>query len=79
MATVDSILLEMESLVKDANTLKEMVVKELVEQKLLDSKVGEAFITNYHIVLLKQNWFRYWGGKIMGKDDKGYYYKIVKL
>ncbi len=81
MATIDSMLTQLEDYTKNANTVKRIIINQLVADKVLTKEQAEQYISNWQLIVIKNAWHKDWLKKFGDKDDKPemYQYKLVKF
>ena len=82
MSTVDTIQLELDIHITNANIIKELVTEEFVKQKIISEEQKSSFDNNYQIILFKRKWYEKWLKYIGFNNPNGmneYQFKIVKF
>lgn len=89
MATIDTVLVQMESFVKNAEVVKGMVAERMMKEGLLTKEQSEEFCEKWQVVIIKRKWYKQWWKKyfdnnldddgILDKDGNSYQYKLVKF
>jgi len=78
MSSIDKQILTLEEDTKNYNTVKEIVISQLVQEGLLSEEDGEDFIYRCQIVIVKNGWFKKWCSKLgFNKDD--YSIRILEM
>ena len=72
---VDSVLLDIGDRIENANTVKNMVLDELVNSDKISSELYKEYKENWHVIIVKPSWFK----KLIGKDASEYRYEFVKF
>ena len=79
MKVLDSELVDIDSNIKNAQTIKDTVLNVLCKNNSISDEDWEMYRTDYQIIIIKKSWWRNWK-EIFGNDsDSGYYYKFVKI
>lgn len=71
---IDNILMEMESIVIEANALKEQTLEALVLQGIISKDQKEEFCQKFHFIIVKEKWYK----RLFGDGDK-YIFKLVQF
>jgi hypothetical protein len=79
MAAVDSMLLTLEEEIKNANTVKDMVIERLMDDKVITSQQAEDYVDKWQVIIIKPAWFERWMEKLNIKTPNSYRYKYVKF
>jgi hypothetical protein len=79
MAAVDSMLLTLEEEIKNANTVKDMVIERLMDDKVITSQQAEDYVDKWQVIIIKPAWFERWMEKLNIKTPNSYRYKYVRF
>ena len=79
MAAVDSMLLTLEDDIKNANTVKELVIERLTKDKVITSQQAEEYEDKWQVIIIKPAWFERWMEKLKIKTPNSYRFKYVKF
>ena len=79
MAAVDSMLLTLEDDIKNANTVKELVIERLVKDKVITSQQAEEYADKWQMIIIKPSWFERWMEKLNIKTPNNYRFKYVRF
>lgn len=89
MAQIDSILVGMESFVKNAEVVKTMVVDRMETEGLITGEQAKEFSEKWQVIIIKRKWYKKWWKKyfdnepdddgVLDKDGNSYQYKLVKF
>jgi len=80
MGTIDSILVNMELHVKNANICKDMVVERLLKDGMITQEIANDYFEKYQIIIIKNSWFKTWMDKFLKDSNKDTYsFKLVKF
>ncbi len=79
MAAVDSMLLTLEDDIKNANTVKELVIERLTKDKVITSQQAEEYEDEWQVIIIKPSWFERWMKKLNIKTPNSYRFKYVKF
>lgn len=89
MAQIDSILVSMESIVKNAEVVKGMVIDRMKTEKLITEEQAVEFSEKWQIIIIKRSWYKKWWKKyfdnepdddgVLDKEGNSYQYKLVKF
>jgi len=70
----------LKSIFRMPETVQNIIVKQLVNDKIITKEQGEAFLDKYQITILKKSWFKRLWDKMKqypnSKEDD-YYYQII--
>ena len=72
---LDTILIDMEENIQNANKVKELVLANLIELKTITKEQATNFDNNYQVTIYKNTWFN----KLISKDKAAFFYKMIKL
>ena len=75
MGTIDPLLLDIGRNIQNANTIKNMVIGQLVTDKIITVTQSIQYIEKYHVITIKRNWFK----KLTSKDKDKWEYRFVKM
>ena len=79
MAAVDSMLLTLEDDIKNANTVKEVVIERLLKDKVLTEEQAEEYMDKWQMIIIKPSWFERWMEKLNIKTPNNYRFKYVRF
>jgi hypothetical protein len=79
MAAVDSMLLTLEEDTKNANTVKDLVIKRLLDDKVITDQQAEDYADKWQVIIIKSSWFERWMEKLNIESTNNYRYKYVKF
>ena len=79
MAAVDSMLLTLEEEIKNANTVKDLVIQRLVNDKVLTDQQAGDYADKWQVIIIKPSWFERWMEKLNIKTPNNYRYKYVRF
>jgi hypothetical protein len=79
MAAVDSMLLTLEEEIKNANTVKDLVIQRLVDDKVLTDQQAGDYADKWQVIIIKPSWFERWMEKLNIKTPNNYRYKYVRF
>ena len=79
MAALDSMLLSLEEDIKNANTVKDLVIQRLVDDKVLTDQQAEDYADKWQVIIIKPTWFERWMEKLKIKTPNSYRFKYVKF
>jgi hypothetical protein len=79
MAAVDSMLLTLEEDIKNANTVKEVVIERLLKDKVLTEEQAEEYMDKWQMIIIKPSWFERWMEKLKIKTPNNYRFKYVRF
>ena len=77
--TVDSILLEIDSMIANAEAVKQLVLNRLVQDKLITEEQQDHYMEDWQVIVFKKGWFKRWCDKYSKGDDTQWMYKFVKF
>ena len=74
---------DIETHVKNAEVVKEMVIGCLVQEGHINQETAEKFLAEWNVVVIKNSWYSRWWQKLTNKSngdtEDRYRYKIVKF
>ncbi len=76
---VDSVLLTLPQETRDANSIKDMVLQQLLTDGVINQEQSELYSERWQVILIKASWFQKWWQKFRAGRDDTYYYKYVKF
>ena len=79
MAALDSMLLSLEEDIKNANTVKDLVIQRLLDDKVITDQQAEDYADKWQVIIIKPLWFERWMEKLNIKTPNNYRYKYVKF
>jgi hypothetical protein len=79
MAAVDSMLLSLEGDIKNANTVKDLVIQRLLDDKVITDQQAEDYADKWQVIIIKPSWFERWMEKLNIKTPNSYQFKYVKF
>jgi hypothetical protein len=79
MAALDSMLLSLEEDIKNANTVKDLVIQRLVDDKVLTDQQAKDYADKWQVIIIKPTWFERWMEKLNIKTSNNYLYKYVRF
>jgi hypothetical protein len=79
MAALDSMLLTLEEEIKNANTVKDLVIQRLVDDKVLTDQQAGDYADKWQVIIIKPSWFERWMEKLNIKTPNNYRYKYVRF
>jgi hypothetical protein len=79
MAAVDSMLLTLEEDIKNANTVKDLVIQRLVDDKVLTDQQAYDYADKWQVIIIKPSWFERWMEKLNIKTPNNYRFKYVRF
>jgi len=79
MAQIDGMLLEIESLTKDANGVKEAVLGRLLTNKIITEEQAKEYSEKWQIIIIKRGWFKRWMYAFNKAESSNYQYKYVRF
>jgi len=79
MAAIDSMLLSLEGDIKNANTVKDLVVQRLLDDKVITDQQAEDYADKWQVIIIKPSWFERWMEKLNIKTPNSYRFKYVKF
>ena len=75
---IDSTLSNIEELTQNANSVKELVLTTLLNNKIITEEIAKEYFENYQVIIIKHSWFKQWMD-MFKKDANAYSYKYVKF
>lgn len=79
MAVIDNILVNIESEVLNSNTIKDIVLDRLLQDKLISEQQFDDYSNNWQIIIVKKSWFKKWKDNLLENDKNDYMYQFVKF
>jgi hypothetical protein len=79
MAALDSIVLSLEEDIKNANTVKDLVIQRLVNDKVITDQQAGDYADKWQVIIIKPTWFERWMVKLNIKTPNNYRYKYVRF
>lgn len=79
MAIIDNILVNIESEVLNSNTIKDIVLDRLLQDKLISEQQFDDYSNNWQIIIVKKSWFKKWKDNLLENDKNDYMYQFVKF
>ena len=79
MAALDSMLLSLEEDIKNANTVKDLVIQRLVDDKVLTDQQAKDYADKWQVIIIKPTWFERWMEKLNIKTSNNCLYKYVRF
>jgi hypothetical protein len=79
MAALDSMLLSLEEDIKIANTVKDLVIQRLLDDKVITDQQAEDYADKWQVIIIKPSWFERWMEKLNIKTPNSYRCKYVKF
>ena len=79
MAQVDSYLLSIEGNTQNANSIKEMVIRRLLNDKAITEEKAKEYTEKWQIIIIKCGWFERWLKTLSGRKTDDYIYKYVRF
>ncbi len=79
MAAIDSMLLSLEGDIKNANTVKDLVIQRLLDDKVITDQQAEDYADKWQVIIIKPSWFERWMEKLNIKTPNSYRFKYVKF
>lgn len=74
---IDSILTEIDSRTIDANSIKDIVLRRLYDDKIITNEQAEIYAEKWNVIIIKNSWFERWMKKF--KKSENYSFKYVKF
>ena len=80
MAQMDSQLLEIEHDTQNANSVKEIVLAQLLSDKVITKEQAEIYATKWQVIVIKYGWFERWFKTLAnGYKAEEYGFKYVRF
>jgi hypothetical protein len=79
MSQVDSLLLSIEGNTQNANSIKEMVIRRLLNDKAITEEKAKEYTEKWQIIIIKCGWFERWFKTLSGRKTDEYIYKYVRF
>lgn len=78
MAVIDSMLLDLNSHLTNANVCKDMVLQQLKKDGIITEETQIIYTEKWQMIIIKPSWFQRWK-TVFSKDNNDYQYKLVKF
>jgi len=78
MATIDGVLMEIDSYTENANSTKELVLSQLVRDGIITQEQFNTYSEKWQVIIVKNSWFKKWVEKF-SKEKNSYSIKYVKF
>ncbi len=75
MGTIEGQLISIEGDIQNANVVKDMILRQLGQDKVITDAQYEEYSENWRVLIYKKSWFH----KIKAKDGNGWMYKFIKI
>ena len=72
-------LLEMDGEVHNINVVKDIVLERLHTDKIITEKQLDEYRNNWHLIIVKNSWFKNAMNRLNLTNGKGYFYQFVKF
>lgn len=72
---IDSMLLELEDYIQNANVVKAVILNELVTAEKITVEDAANYNNNWQVIVVKPSWFK----RIIDNTPNNYYYQFVKI
>ena len=79
MSTIDAMILDFESITKNADIVKVIILDRLLKDKIISKKDYDEYSTNWNVICIKDSWFKKWKNKFFKDEKDGYRYHFVKF
>ena len=79
MAALDSMVLSLEEDIKNENTVKDLVIQRLVNDKVITDQQAGDYADKWQVIIIKPTWFERWMVKLNIKTPNNYRYKYVRF
>ena len=79
MAALDSMVLSLEEDIKNANTVKDLVIQRLVNDKVITDQQAGDYADKWQVIIIKPTWFERWMVKLNIKTPNNYRYTYVRF
>ena len=76
---IDSMLIEMENTVTNANGVRDLVLDRLMKDGVINEEQHQLYTTSWQVIVIKPSWFKNLLNKFGNKDQSAYIYKFIKL
>lgn len=76
---VDNQLVDMGDDIKNAQSVKDIVIRKLYREGLIDIKTCNEYLQNEQIFVFKTSWWRNWKNIFTDKQKDGYYYQLLNI
>lgn len=76
---LDSIQTELPFHIKNANTVKEIILAQLLKDSKISEEDFNNYCLNYQIIVFKRSWFETWFKKFFNSKEDEYQFKLVKF
>lgn len=76
---VDSMLLDMQVNVENANKIKALILERLVADKEISLEKAIEYDTKWQVIIFKKSWFKRWMSIFSTENKDGYCYRLVRF
>jgi len=76
---IDSNLVSLEADIKNANTVKEIVIGRLLEDKIITEEQAKTYTEKWQVIVFKKGWFTRWFESFKRGEPSDYSYKLVQF
>ena len=79
---IDEQSLKIESDIKNANKVKDIVVNSLIKEGLISEDDGMDYVERFQVLIYKGSWFKRFFDKYIKNDTNridGYFYRVVEM
>lgn len=76
---IDDQLINMESDLKDAQNIKDIVIRKLYREFKIDKETCNEYLQYQQIFIFKTSWWRNWKNIFPKKKENIYYYQLLNV
>ena len=76
---VDSGLMEIPSAIANGNSVKELVLTRLLNDKVITSPQYKEYMDEWQIIVFKRSWYKRWWDRFHKGSEDTYAFKFVKF
>lgn len=78
---LEGMLINLPESTVDANLIRDIVMKQLLADKIVTEEQFNHYLQDWQIVLFKTSWFKHWANKMFSKEEDRnvWRYKFVKF
>jgi len=79
MGVIDGNLVNMPNDIKNAQQIKDLVLKKLTEEGIITTTQRDEYTKDYQILIIKKSWWSNWKTIFNTNNEDGWYYRLVKI
>ena len=80
MSGIDNVQLEMKDRISNANTVKGLVLDQLLEDNVITQEQFNEYYDKHEIIMFKESWYKNWARKfVKNPSSNSYWFKLVRF